>query len=671
MSTLQVDRIIPYQSSSVVVEGLSAPNLATTGSNTFVGDQDIQGTITASIQEGFALVGGVGNVSTLVATSSFGGALPSGVVSGSSQISGLGFATTGSNVFRGNQTITGSLTISGSDNFDLVVQGRQLIIGPTTGQVPQLIISSSDGTNTINRNSTNISNTAFGNTTNPRLIQLGKVGFDYPLFSAQYTDQSSSLSNIFTDNITQTASFTVGVFDNAFTQDVELVLETTTTNGILFKDYNTSTGAYAAFLKIAPNGGSNPPLEFKRSAEVTGSVNIQNTLTASLQQGYVWVGDASGRTTTVPTSSLVDLSSLNAFTASQQVLNTTFATTGSNSFVGNQTITGSLSINNDIFVSSSDIFLTGSGGSFVNIFQNSPGEQTSAIRFYSGSTIDQIGRGGQIRVGGNGTSINIASFGVGQTSLVDFDFINLQTLFSQNVSVVGSKTLTVSGTGSGEFSSIGPRGTISLSSGSSDIVFNAAQIPFGPENANYNFIARPNDDKRIILDIYNVESTLAINITATGSFIQDFSAVTNVNENAIKLQPYSDYQRGQVTILRDLDVSGSTFVSGSVRGNVASASIASNTASLDFGSSNFFTLTLVSGSSTHIVPQNVGTGQTINLKVVQPSVGVGTISFPSSFKFPEVAPYTASLLSDSVDVVTFITFEDTGSIYSVAVKRLV
>jgi len=43
-------------------------------------------------------------------------------------------------------------------------------------------------------------------------------------------------------------------------------------------------------------------------------------------------------------TSSVDISSLNAFTASQQALNTTFATTGSNIFVGNQTITGSLTI---------------------------------------------------------------------------------------------------------------------------------------------------------------------------------------------------------------------------------------------------------------------------------------------------------------------------------------
>ena len=38
--------------------------------------------------------------------------LPSGIVSGSSQITSFGFATTGSNTFNGNQTITGSLSIS-------------------------------------------------------------------------------------------------------------------------------------------------------------------------------------------------------------------------------------------------------------------------------------------------------------------------------------------------------------------------------------------------------------------------------------------------------------------------------------------------------------------------------------------------------------------------------
>jgi len=138
MSTIRVDKIRPFQSSSVTIEGgIIQANAATTGSNTFVGSQNIQGTLTASMQEGFTLVGGVGNISTLVATSSLGGgSLPSGVISGSSQLTASydaryalsgsvgtaiatgSFATTGSNTIRGNQIISASVDVSGSINSD-------------------------------------------------------------------------------------------------------------------------------------------------------------------------------------------------------------------------------------------------------------------------------------------------------------------------------------------------------------------------------------------------------------------------------------------------------------------------------------------------------------------------------------------------------------------------
>ena len=466
MSTLRVDRIEPYLSSSVSIEGAIQANAATTGSNTFVGNQNIQGTITASIQEGFVLVGGVGNVSKLVATSSFGGGgsgfpfTGDAVITGSLSVSGLskqtlgaaandtqkdiivvtgsvisgkpfnrvlfglqdyptfgdrfadgfvfdywdsdnfnfgtshgqsgiaigsellvsgsgntfagaGYGTnslraegtksflnqyaniinigafagsttdliyighnalpvlrlsslrneitgstiiSGSNGLRviGNQTITGSLilsssadvelevignavitgslTISSSAVNDLTIFGRQLITGPTTGQTPQLIISSSDASNSIGRGTislvgsgsfaptVSISGSSHRNVIGQRVLEIGKPGFDYPVFGYQYTAESSSILFNFTENLSATASYTVGVFDNAFTQDVELLLETTTTNGVQFKDIRSDTGAYTTFLKIAPNGGSNPPLEFKRGMQVTGSVSISDVL---------------------------------------------------------------------------------------------------------------------------------------------------------------------------------------------------------------------------------------------------------------------------------------------------------------------------------------------------------------------------------------------------------
>jgi len=151
MSTIRVDRITPYQSGSVAIEGLSLSNLT------------IDGTITASIQEGYVLVGGSGNVSTLAPTSSFGGGGGSDITalntftasadgrldnlelttaSLEGQVSSLNsftssqedlnvtFATTGSNIFVGNQVISGSLTISGSSTFRNI--GPTILSGSVT-----------------------------------------------------------------------------------------------------------------------------------------------------------------------------------------------------------------------------------------------------------------------------------------------------------------------------------------------------------------------------------------------------------------------------------------------------------------------------------------------------------------------------------------------------------
>ena len=120
MSTIRVDRITPYQSGSVEIEGLSLSNLT------------IDGTITASIQQGYVLVGGSGNVSTLAPTSSFGGGGGADITSlnsfTASQLDlNATFADTGSNSFIGNQTISGSLSVIGDNRVASVNPGVVLI----------------------------------------------------------------------------------------------------------------------------------------------------------------------------------------------------------------------------------------------------------------------------------------------------------------------------------------------------------------------------------------------------------------------------------------------------------------------------------------------------------------------------------------------------------------
>ena len=143
-------------------------------------------------------------------------------------------------------------------------------------------------------------------------------------------------------------------------------------------------------------------------------------------------------------------------------------------------------------------------------------------------------------------------------------------------------------------------------------------------------------------------------------------------------QNKASYTDGRVTVLTPLSasagiidarISGSTIVTGSVCGNVVSMSITSQTASMNLSLGNFFTLTLVSGSTTHLAASNIRQGQTVNLLVNQPSVGTGSLSYNTTFDFPAGANYIATPITSSKDILTFITF-DSSTIYATSINNL-
>ena len=100
--------------------------------------------------------------------------------------------------------------------------------------------------------------------------------------------------------------------------------------------------------------------------------------------------------------------------------------------------------------------------------------------------------------------------------------------------------------------------------------------------------------------------------------------------------------------------------SGSVRGDVGALSITSNTASMDCSEGNFFTITLVSGSTTHLNPTNIQPGQTINLLVN--TTGSGLLTFAPSVLQVTGSAYTATTGSGTIgkDIITFISFNSTN-----------
>jgi hypothetical protein len=270
--------------------------------------------------------------------------------SGSSGIDTGSFAVTGSNIFLGNQTITGSLSVSSSSspgiyfkvgnggvNSGLQIAGRVDVNGPLN---TQNVYSNTAYINQINRNG-------------PGDLEIG--------------------SNL-------------RIFDV-----------------------------------------NNNPALYPVNLIVSGNADISSSFSASLQQGYVWVGDGNNRTKTVPTSSfggggstdtgslmvtgsvnvnvltftkgdgstfdltvsasgsapagtvsgsqqIIDLgfvttSSFQSYTSSNDgkvntLINATgsYATTGSNIFIGNQFITGSIfqSGNNNNILGPGQTFFSGS-----------------------------------------------------------------------------------------------------------------------------------------------------------------------------------------------------------------------------------------------------------------------------------------------------------------------
>jgi hypothetical protein len=298
---------------------------------------NLYGVFTASLATGYTWVGGAGNISKLVATSSFidnqvsSASFNSYTSSTNSRLNNIesttaslntsvtnlnlktgSYATTGSNSFNGNQIISGTFYQSGSNTLGTggqlagtYIKNRVVIGGTdgTNGPTPRLWISGSDGAfATIGRSFYQLDSTP-----------VTGLGVTY----TQYADDTSA------------ASFVQGVYNpNDGSNDVELLINTDAAS-TQFRDWDNSIGDYSTWLTIPINNGNAKPT-FARGLIITGSTQIQN-FTASLQQGYTWVGNGNDKTTLVATSSFGG------------TINTaSFATTGSNTFIGNQTISGSL-----------------------------------------------------------------------------------------------------------------------------------------------------------------------------------------------------------------------------------------------------------------------------------------------------------------------------------------
>ena len=128
--------------------------------------------------------------------------------------------------------------------------------------------------------------------------------------------------------------------------------------------------------------------------------------------------------------------------------------------------------------------------------------------------------------------------------------------------------------------------------------------------------------------------------------------------------------RGNQSITGSLSISGSMVYSGSVRGQVFPLTITSQTASIDCSLGNFFTLTLVSGSATNLQATNIQPGETIGLRITQPSGNYGTVTVNGgTIRFPQAFPYNATPSGSAIDILSFQSY-DTTTLFGVGVNTM-
>jgi cytoskeletal protein CcmA (bactofilin family) len=364
-------------------------------------------------------------------------------------------------------------------------------------------------------------------------------------------------------------------------------------------------------VTVNDNVRINGNLEVSGATTLTGSLAITNAITASnmfITNDLIVSGTISAfkLVTTIESASVIFSSGSNILGDSildTQTLNGTIIMSGSSSLTGSMGITGNLN------VLGAGTF--GGTGSFI----------------------------GNLTATGNISSSTLS--GVGNV-----------TLYSASVqSYINSVSSSISG-------------TITTLSQSFD-----SRLDFleGPFSTSVDFR---------LDELENWSSSLQTNFVTTAELTQTASALQNNINQKLNTSSFNAYTQSADNRLNTLSsftgsyatTGSNTFIgnevfSGSVRGQVFPITIASSTASMDCSLGNFFTVSLPAGT-THFTATNIQPGETLSLRITN-QTSASVLSYSStSIKFPTGFNYTPTAISNTTDIITFLTF-DTASVFAV------
>jgi hypothetical protein len=300
------------------------------------------------------------------------------VVSSSTQVTEYGFAITGSNLFIGTQTISGSILPSVDNQYDL---------GSPTYQWRDVYISSGslyvDGTKVLGSTEQELTIT----TDTGQSIKILEAGSDSIILQSADGDielKSSGGGDILLDP-------TTGLISIKGTTQIQDGFKITSSGGnnIVFGDGIIVSGS----IDLTGTIDGIDLTQFSSSInQRVGSLETSGVVSGSIQ---IDIAGTSGYTNFSSSIAITDLNQENRLN-SLETKTGSYATTGSNSFLGSQNITGSLYVSENLTVygSSSFVYVTSSqlavSNSYISVNVFEPAERFGGLKVYdSGSESHQ------------------------------------------------------------------------------------------------------------------------------------------------------------------------------------------------------------------------------------------------------------------------------------------
>ena len=384
-----------------------------------------------------------------------------------------------------------------------------------------------------------------------------------------------------------------------------------------------------------------------------------------------------------------------------------YITTGSNTYIGNQIITGSITATTSVTTA----YFYGDGSNITNVNQSpilslnaytaSQDTKNSTLATYTGSintkfstlgstTASFSSSIGQLNAFTQSTDTKFTTLGYSTSSLNAYTASNdtkwstlsvytasIDTKFSTLAAETASLTIEINRLAASSASQATKNLTLATYTGSNDTKWSTLSnvtASILSATASLNSFTQSQDSKNSTLGTYtsSIDTKFSTLGTYTGSIDTKFTTLSystaSLNTYTASLITAFTASGTNVTVNGVTTLKSNLYVTGGVYQNVVPVTIASSTASLDLSAGTYFTLTLANNATTHIIPTNLAAGVSATLVITTGTNSTSSLS-PICLQ-PTGNAYNATSGSNRIDVLS-LTSTNSSNMFVISAKNMI